>query len=187
MDEEKLRSEIQKVIAGLEAGWNNASGEEFARYFETDAEFVNIYGSYARGQAAIGDAHEGILHSIYSGSRVAYAVLGVRELAEGIAVAHVSGVLTNGGRRFGRCRFWFCVAAGRDGGSRRFIMCWWRRGIENVEVLSRRCAGLGRPGVCRLTLGNLTCASRNWTGRLVRSLTVAVHGERKRGDGGSRE
>jgi uncharacterized protein (TIGR02246 family) len=98
MDDTKLRDEIQRVILGLEAGWNRASGEEFARDFEEDAEFVNIYGSYARGRAAIGDAHEVILHSVYSGSKLALTVMGVRELADGVAVAHVSGVMENGGR-----------------------------------------------------------------------------------------
>ena len=88
-----MHAEIEGVVRGLETAWNQGNGGAFARYFDEDADFVNIYGTYGKGRQKIAEANEMIFRTVYAGSVVRYAVSQARFLADGIAVVHIDAQL----------------------------------------------------------------------------------------------
>lgn len=64
----------QTILKTLENAWNNANGTEFSQPFADPCEFVDIRGSLHQNATPqyIGDAHQGLLMSIYKGSKVIY-------------------------------------------------------------------------------------------------------------------
>ena len=87
------RANLERLVGELEAAWNTADSDAFAEGFAIDADFVNVYGMYARGRAAIAAGHHFIFTTIYKGSKVEYRVVAARELAAGVALVHVSARL----------------------------------------------------------------------------------------------
>ena len=85
---------IHRVVAGLEKAWNNADGEDFGLWFKEDAEFVNVYGTYAQGRAQIAEGHNTIFNTVYAGSTLRTVPINVRPLSEEIAVVHLRSHLT---------------------------------------------------------------------------------------------
>ena len=82
-----------EVAQQLESAWNAGDGAAFAAPFAPDADFVNIRGELHSGAEAIAAGHQGIFDTIYSGSTVDYAVHQVRELSDGVILAHVRATL----------------------------------------------------------------------------------------------
>src|SRR3712207_2290615 len=82
-----------EMIGRLEGAWNGADGRAFGEPFAADADFVDIRGEHHRGREAISAGHRAIFGSIYEGSTVDYELTGVRELSEGVILAHSSAVL----------------------------------------------------------------------------------------------
>lgn len=87
------RANLERLVGELEAAWNTADSDAFAGAFTIDADFVNVYGMYARGRAAIAAGHHFIFTTIYKDSKVEYRVVSVRELAAGVGLVHVSARL----------------------------------------------------------------------------------------------
>jgi uncharacterized protein (TIGR02246 family) len=85
---------ILRVIAGLEKAWNNADGEDYALWFQEDAEFVNVYGMYARGRQQIAEGHVMIFRTVYAGSTLQAVPLNVRAITADVAVAHMRARLS---------------------------------------------------------------------------------------------
>jgi uncharacterized protein (TIGR02246 family) len=84
---------VSDLVSELEKAWNAADGAGFARPFADDADFVNIRGEHNRSREAIAKGHQGIFNTIYKGSSVQYQVLGVRAIAAGVLLAHVTSTL----------------------------------------------------------------------------------------------
>src|SRR5580765_4148165 len=80
---------IHRVVAGLEKAWNNADGEDYALWFQEDAEFVNVYGMYAQGRRQIADGHNMIFCTVYADSTLELIPLNVRQIREEVAVVHM--------------------------------------------------------------------------------------------------
>ena len=68
-------------------------GSAFAAPFAAEADFVNIRGEHARGQAAIAAAHTAIFQTIYAGSTNRYTVEDARLLRPEVALVRVHAVL----------------------------------------------------------------------------------------------
>lgn len=81
------------AMTALTAAWNAADGDAFAAEFTDDADFVNIYAMHAKGRQAIARAHQAIFDGVYRGSRIAFAVMQSRALADGIVLAHIGATL----------------------------------------------------------------------------------------------
>ncbi|MBS1517803.1 MAG: SgcJ/EcaC family oxidoreductase [Bacteroidetes bacterium] len=90
MDNYKITEEIFKKI---EDSWNNGSGEGFGSLFTEDADFVDIRGDLHKSRTEISKGHEAILNSIYKGSKVNYKIERVKEISDGVLLAHVSAEL----------------------------------------------------------------------------------------------
>ena len=80
---------ILRVIAGLERAWNNADGEDYGLWFQEDAEFVNVWGMYARGRKQIAEGHDMIFRTVYAGSTLQVLPLNVRAITGEVVVAHM--------------------------------------------------------------------------------------------------
>ena len=84
---------VSGIVGELEHAWNAADGAGFGRPFADDADFVNIRGEHFRTREAIAKGHQGIFDTIYRGSVVRYQVTGVRAIAPGVVLAHVTSTL----------------------------------------------------------------------------------------------
>jgi uncharacterized protein (TIGR02246 family) len=82
---------IRENVRQLEAGWNAKSGEQFAKPFAADADYVVINGSYVKGQEAIAQGHQRIFDTFYKESVLSLSVKQVRMLRPDVAVVHVTG------------------------------------------------------------------------------------------------
>ena len=82
---------IRENVRQLEAGWNAKSGEQFARPFAADADYVVINGSYIKGREAIAQGHQRIFDTFYKESTLSLSVKQVRMLRPDVAVVHVTG------------------------------------------------------------------------------------------------
>jgi uncharacterized protein (TIGR02246 family) len=82
------------IFEHMEAAWNAADGAASGEVFADATEFVNIRGEHFRGDGVmIGQAHQVIFDSIYSGSTMHYDVDVAREIVAGCIVAVVTSTL----------------------------------------------------------------------------------------------
>ncbi|MBS1723250.1 MAG: SgcJ/EcaC family oxidoreductase [Armatimonadetes bacterium] len=84
---------IKDIVAQMEAAWNAADGQGFARDFADDADFVTVRAEHHKGKTGIGMGHQAIFDSIYKGSTNRYELLTARALTPDIALAHVGSRL----------------------------------------------------------------------------------------------
>ncbi|MCU1234569.1 MAG: hypothetical protein JWP63_2536 [Candidatus Solibacter sp.] len=80
---------IKDLIHGMARAWNAGSGAAFAACCEEHADFVNIYGTHARGRQAIAEGHDHIFRTVYAGSTLHYSIVQMRFLNDDIAVVHL--------------------------------------------------------------------------------------------------
>jgi uncharacterized protein (TIGR02246 family) len=85
---------ILRVIAGLEKAWNNADGEDYGLWFQDDAEFVNVWGMYARGRKQIAEGHDLIFRTVYARSTLQIVPMNMRAISDEVAVAHMRARLS---------------------------------------------------------------------------------------------
>lgn len=104
MSEARL-SEIDAVVASLMDRWNAGDADGFATNFTEDADFVDVLGRYLKGRSAIADIHRRNFATIHAGSTIRMSRRAVRELADGLAIAHAdSGIVVPAGLLAGESR-----------------------------------------------------------------------------------
>ncbi len=84
---------MRAIVEQLMNGWNAKNGEQFAKPFAEDADYVVINGMKIKGRGAIAKGHQGIFDTFYKNSVVAFNVEQIRFLRTGVAVVHVKGEL----------------------------------------------------------------------------------------------
>lgn len=89
-DEKAIRANVGQMVKG----WNTKSGEQFAKPFAEDADYVVINGMQIKGRAAIAKGHQGIFDTIYKNTNLELVVEKIRFLRPDVAVVHVSGTAT---------------------------------------------------------------------------------------------
>ena len=78
----------------MERAWNVADGPASGEVFSDATEFVNIRGEHVRGDGVmIGQAHQTIFDTIYTGSTMRYEVDVARVVAPGCIIAVVTSTL----------------------------------------------------------------------------------------------
>jgi uncharacterized protein (TIGR02246 family) len=83
-----------RIFEQLERAWNAADGAGSGEVFADETDFVNIRGEYFRGDGVmIGEAHQGIFDTIYSGSTIRYEVESARTITPKSIVAVVTSTL----------------------------------------------------------------------------------------------
>jgi len=89
-DETAMRANVAQMMNG----WNAKSGEQFAKPFADDADYVIINGGQIKSRKVIAKAHQGIFDTIYKNSSISLAVDSIRFLKPDVALVHVTGTLT---------------------------------------------------------------------------------------------
>jgi uncharacterized protein (TIGR02246 family) len=80
----------------FQSAWNNHDMAALARLFHPDATFVNRFATYTRGVDAIVALHRGIHETIYRDSTLENELIGVDQIAGGVAAVHFWSRLTTG-------------------------------------------------------------------------------------------
>lgn len=112
------RARIDAIVASLEAAWNAADGDAFAKPFAQDADFVNVRAEHHSGRAAIAAGHTAIFRTIYAGSKNRYSVESARLITADVALAHVNASLdTPSGPMAGRINALFSMVLARTSDS----------------------------------------------------------------------
>jgi len=87
------RTELETIVARLEAAWNAGDGGAWGASFAADADFVTIRAEHMRGRDAIARAHAEIFRTIYAGSTNQFTVESARLLSSDVALVHVRATL----------------------------------------------------------------------------------------------
>jgi uncharacterized protein (TIGR02246 family) len=99
-DEAEIRANVEQMVKG----WNMKSGEEFAKPFAENSDFVVINGTHVKGRAENVKGHQYIFDTIYKDSSLAAVVNQIRFLRPDVALVHGVSTLTakvNGEERKG--------------------------------------------------------------------------------------
>ncbi|MEI6003201.1 SgcJ/EcaC family oxidoreductase [Paraburkholderia bengalensis] len=86
----------EDALRAFQAAWNSHDMESFGALFHDDATFVNRFGHYVRGVAAIIKLHAPIHATIYSDSTLENELIDVVAIHEDAAVMHFWSRLTVG-------------------------------------------------------------------------------------------
>lgn len=84
-DEAALRQVVQQV----QDGWNAHDGKAFAAAFTSDADYVVVNGTRAKGREEIERGHTAIFSTIYKDSHNVATVKSIRFLRPDVAVVHI--------------------------------------------------------------------------------------------------
>ena len=87
------RTELETIVARLEAAWNAGDGGAWGASFAADADFVTIRAEHLRGREAIARGHSEIFRTIYAGSTNQFTVESARLLSPDVALVHVRAIL----------------------------------------------------------------------------------------------
>ena len=83
-DEKAIRANLEQMVKG----WNMKSGEEFAKPFAEDSDYVIVNGTHIKGRAANAKGHQQIFDTIYKDVDVAGTVEQIRFLRPDVALVH---------------------------------------------------------------------------------------------------
>jgi len=86
----------EDVAVGFQAAWNAHDMAALGALFHDDATFVNRFGHYVRGVAAIVALHAPIHESVYRDSSLDNEVIDMVPIGDGAAVVHFWSRLTVG-------------------------------------------------------------------------------------------
>ncbi len=86
----------EDVAAGFQAAWNAHDMVALGALFHDDATFVNRFGHYVRGVAAIVALHAPIHETVYRDSSLDNEVIDMVPIGDGAAVVHFWSRLTVG-------------------------------------------------------------------------------------------
>lgn len=89
-DEAAMRAVVEQMMNG----WNAKNGEQLAKPFAEDADYVVINGMKIKGRDAIAKGHQGIFDTIYKNTVMTLNVEQIRFLRSDVAVVHVKGELS---------------------------------------------------------------------------------------------
>ena len=87
------RTDLETIVARLEAAWNAGDGGAWGASFAADADFVTIRAEHLRGREAIARGHAEIFRTIYAGSTNHLTVESARLLRPDVALVHVRAIL----------------------------------------------------------------------------------------------
>ena len=114
-------ADIRALVTEVEAAWNTHDMRRFATCFAEDADFVNVNGVWWRGRQEIEERHAASHATRFRQSQMALQLAGSRQIAPGVAVAHVRWTLdgheSSGPRRTTDTRrgIWTWTLRARDG------------------------------------------------------------------------
>jgi uncharacterized protein (TIGR02246 family) len=94
VDTTKDEAEIRANVEQLTKGWNMKSGEEFAKPFAENSDYVVINGMHIKGRAENAKGHQYIFDTIYKDSTLATVIKQIRFLRPDVALVHGESTLT---------------------------------------------------------------------------------------------
>ena len=128
----------------FQSAWNAHDMEAFGALFHADATFVNRFATFTRGVEEIVALHRGIHETVYRDSTLRNDLIGVDQIAPGVAIVHFWSRLTTGAAHPAGAHqvdtLILAVLAERDS-------AWRIQAAENVTLTDPRTgAGVLRPG-----------------------------------------
>ncbi len=87
------RNAVLGVIKKMEEAWNAGDANGFAAPMSENVDFITIRADHLRGRQAVVDSHIDVLSTFYAGSTNHFDVESVRQLRDGVVLAHVRAVL----------------------------------------------------------------------------------------------
>jgi uncharacterized protein (TIGR02246 family) len=127
------------ITSRFEAAWNAHDMNAFAALFHPDATFVNRFGTYWRGVAAIVAAHRAIHETVYKDSTLTIDRPDVDPISDDAAILHFWSRLTAGAAHPAGPHqvdtLILAVLTRRDGG-------WRIQAAENVTLVDPRTGAL---------------------------------------------
>jgi|HubBroStandDraft_3_1064219.scaffolds.fasta_scaffold168323_2 uncharacterized protein (TIGR02246 family) len=94
----------KKLAASFVTAWNRHDMEELSELFDENAAFVNVRGGYMLGRGEILRQHAVIHAGPYRKSVLRGEIIDARELANGVILAHLRGMLDGDERTPGQTR-----------------------------------------------------------------------------------
>ncbi|MCB1882432.1 MAG: SgcJ/EcaC family oxidoreductase [Geminicoccaceae bacterium] len=134
----------EAVASAFVDAWNRHDMRAFGALFAEDADFVNVVGTWWKGQAEIEAAHARSHATVFRDSRLDGRAVSVRRLGPGAAAVHLAWGLTGH----------LALDGGPSGGPRRGILLlvvteeaegWRIRAGQNTDVVP----GLSTPPVAK--------------------------------------
>ena len=80
---------IRDIVAKTEAAWNAGDAAGFCAAMADDVDFINVVGEHRHGREAVERAHRFIFDTLYKGSRVRFAVDGIRFVRPDVALVFI--------------------------------------------------------------------------------------------------
>jgi uncharacterized protein (TIGR02246 family) len=84
---------IRDLVGRAEAAWNEGDAAGFCAVMAEDVDFINVVGQHYRGREDVERRHRHIFETIYKGSRVHFAVQGIRFIVPDVAIAFLEARL----------------------------------------------------------------------------------------------
>ena len=92
--DEAARQEIESLIAGEDAAWNQGDAAGFAARALPDVVFTNIVGMFSVGKSPFVAQHERIFSTIYKGSTCRQSIQHITRLKSDVAIVDTLAILT---------------------------------------------------------------------------------------------
>ena len=81
-----------RIANHLTQAWNAGDGQAFAQPFAENADFVTVFGELLHSRQAIGQGHDLILNTIFTGTQLQYTVRDAAWIDTNTVLAHVNGI-----------------------------------------------------------------------------------------------
>lgn len=94
MPEEELAAAVDSLLDRLVDRWHASDSTGYAENFHEEADFVDVLGRFTHGRETIAVVHRRNFDTIHVGSRLSASRLDSRLLADGVALAHIRGVIS---------------------------------------------------------------------------------------------
>jgi uncharacterized protein (TIGR02246 family) len=78
----------EDVVVAFQGAWNAHDMVALGALFQRDATFVNRFATFMRGREEIVALHRGIHETDYRDSTLKNELIGVEQIAEGVAIVH---------------------------------------------------------------------------------------------------
>lgn len=92
---DNLNAVVDRLLAEMAETWGRGDAKAWAALFAGDVEFVDVLGRVNHGRDGVEDVQRRNFATIHQGSTITPERLSVRELADGVALAHVRGTMRN--------------------------------------------------------------------------------------------
>lgn len=86
------RKQIAELLEGLSSAWNRGNGEDYARFFTQDCDYVAFDGTHIKGRRDNAVHHQLLFDTVLRNSRLSYdGTASIRFIHANVAIMHAMG------------------------------------------------------------------------------------------------